>query len=218
MILRNTFLTGALIGTLFLTACGGDEVDDNQNSPNNDTEATNNDTMNDNAQEETSASEDVSETSDKGTRSNPYSLGETAEINISEYDESGDELTGTAEVTIDNVLRGQDALNFMESDGGTGHSEHENPELEYVVYDYKFKLTDFVDDNTAYFANDKTQVYNTDGSPSENVIVSFIDNFEAANIYQGAEVSGPVGKVAPKDEPFMIKYTDGNNEIWFTTE
>lgn len=163
---------------------------------------------------------DSVEVENESSRSNPLALGETTEVKVVTYDDEGEELTGKANVTVDNVLRGQDALDYMNSGGmGTYDQYDEEEGYEWIVFDLIFELTDFVDADTPYFAGENIEVIKEDGSQAPAVMAVIDDEFPAGEIYEGASVSGKVARPAPIDEPFQIKYDDYMDaEVWYQVD
>src|SRR5699024_5151475 len=105
----------ALSAALLLAACGGDTEETETTESEESTEETET-TESEESTEETETTESEYSANNEGSRSNPLSLGETAEIQVLTYSDEGEDLTGTANITVDNVLRGEEALSAMEDE------------------------------------------------------------------------------------------------------
>lgn len=208
--MKKLLLGSALSTALLLAACGGETEE-----PETDTS-----TAEESAGEETEVAEteevetEKTNSNDAGTRSNPLALGETAEIQVLTYSDEGEELTGTANITVDNAVRGEEALAAME-DEYMGYEAYEDESYEWVVFDLTFELTEFADPDTAFFAGDNIEIYSADGSPAPNEFATIPDEFMPSEIYEGGSITGKVARPAPKDESFLVQYNDGVSDTAF---
>lgn len=208
--MKKLLLGSALSTALLLAACGGETEE-----PETDTS-----TAEESAGEETEVAEteevetEKTNSNDAGTRSNPLALGETAEIQVLTYSDEGEELTGTANITVDNVVRGEEALAAME-DEYMGYEAYEDENYEWVVFDLTFELTEFADPDTAFFAGDNIEIYSADGSPAPSEFATIPDEFMPSEIYEGGSITGKVARPAPKDESFLVQYNDGVSDTAF---
>ncbi|MHC0552135.1 bZIP transcription factor [Salinicoccus sp. CNSTN-B1] len=226
--MKKYLLMGGLATTLMLGACGGEEESASTNE-NNDAEKVeqleaeneelrtqiedlqeqlDNTSM---AAEEESTSDDSSdsegEVGNDSTRTNPLALGETAEVKITTYDDEAEELNGVANVTIDNVVRGQEALDMMSSDGMSYDAPDEEG-YEWAVFDLTFELVEFVDADTPISLGEDVSIINEDGSQAPLVTAVIDDEFPIGELYEGGTASGKVARPVPEGEPFIIKYDD----------
>lgn len=156
---------------------------------------------------EETAGEDSEDVGNESTRTNPLALGETAEVKVTTYDDEGNELNGKANVTIDNVVRGQEALDIMSSDGMTYEAPDEEG-YEWAVFDLTYELTEYVDADTAHFVGEDVEIIHEDGSQAPNVTAVLDDEFPMGEIYEGGTSSGKVARPVPEGEPFLIKFDD----------
>ncbi|MCD2137194.1 bZIP transcription factor [Salinicoccus halitifaciens] len=174
------------------------------------------------SEESTDSSEGDSEDSESAgndsSRSNPLALGETAEVSVVTYNDEGEELTGTASVTIDNVLRGQEALDEMEGEYSY-YEPYEEEGYEWVVFDLSYELTEFEDTDTPLFVSDDIRIYHEDGSQAPSEMAVLDDDFQSGNIYEGGSASGKVARPAPEGESFLIKFDDYMEaEAWYLVD
>lgn len=205
----------ALSAALLLAACGGDteETESDMNTSSEETETTESEESTEET-ETTDETESEDSANNEGSRSNPLSLGETAEIQVLTYSDEGEDLTGTANITVDNVLRGEEALSAME-DEYMGYEAYEDENYEWVVFDLTFELTEFTDPDTAFFAGDNIEIYSTEGSPAPNEFATIPNEFMPGELYEGGSITGKVARPAPKDESFLIQYNDGVSDTAF---
>lgn len=217
--MKKLLLGTALSTALLLAACGDMEEPEAEETESAETETESAETES----AETEDTEDVeseevekeeSDSNDAGTRSNPLALGETAEIQVLTYSDEGEELTGTANITVDNVVRGEEALAAME-DEYMGYEAYEDEKYEWVVFDLTFELTEFADPDTAFFAGDNIEIYSADGSPAPSEFATIPDEFMPSEIYEGGSITGKVARPAPKDESFLVQYNDGVSDTAF---
>lgn len=174
------------------------------------------------SEESTDSSEGDSEDSESAgndsSRSNPLALGETAEVSVLTYDDEAEALTGTANVTIDNVLRGQEALDEMEGEYSY-YEPYEEEGYEWVVFDLSYELTEFEDTDTPVFVSDDIRIYHEDGSQAPSEMAVLDDDFQSGNIYEGGSASGKVARPAPEGESFLIKFDDYMEaEAWYQVD
>lgn len=229
--MKKYLLTGGIASVLLLSACGTDDSQENNEPDANDNSAEIEQLENENKelqvqveeledqleeQEEYFESEDdmdsnedsVSEESDAGTRTEPLNLGDTGTISILTYSDSGDmeEITGTADITVDNVVRGQEAEEILT----TEYSEPDDApyNLEWVVFDASIALNELSDDNEEITFSDDFEVITEDGSTIEKVFTTYDDEFGIQGVYTGGTAEGKIAAHAPEGESFIINYDD----------
>ncbi len=153
---------------------------------------------------ETSDSQNV----DAGSRTEPLALGETGTISILTHsdDEDMEEITGVAEITVDNVVRGNEAVSILT---GEYSEPEEAPEgMEWVVFDTTISLKELSDENEEISFSDDFTAYTSEGSEIERTFTSFDEEFGIQGLYSGGTATGKVALFAPQGEPFLIKYDD----------
>lgn len=176
------------------------------------------------SEESTDSSEGDSEDSESAgndsSRSNPLALGETAEVSVVTYNDEGEELTGTANVTIDNVLRGQEALDALDTEGMSTPAPEEEG-VEWAVFDMTYELTEFEDEDYPVNVSDDVEIYLEDGSSVEQTGYTWVegDEFPVTEIYSGGTAEGKVARMVPEGEPFLIKFDDWMEaEAWYQVD
>lgn len=174
-------------------------------------------------EESDDSSSDEDEFADAGndsSRNNPLPLGESAEVKVVTYDDEGERLNGKANVTIDNVVRGQEALDAVQME----YLEIEPPAeegMEWVVFDLTFELTDFQSEDYPLMVADDVKIYSEDGSEIEQTEYAYVEGeeFPLNELYTGGNASGKVVRAVPEGEPFLIKFDDSMEaEAWYQVD
>lgn len=223
--MKKILLTSVLGSALILGACSGEEV--TSESENNSEELEQLQSENDELktkieelenklteQEEAEETEndEIEENelteNDAGTRTNPIEIGETGTISIFTYtdDDAMDEVTGAAELTVDHVVRGDEAISILKTEYSEPEEAPEN--MEWVVFDVKFNLTELSDEDEKVTFTDDFEVITEDGSTIEKAYTTFDEEFGVQDTYSGGTAEGKVAVHAPAGEPFIIKYDD----------
>ncbi|MEY8560091.1 hypothetical protein AALF85_05280 [Jeotgalicoccus halotolerans] len=167
-----------------------------------------------------SSSDEFADAGNESSRSNPLALGETTEVKVVTYNDDSEELTGKANVTVDNVLRGQEALDAVQME----YLEIEPPAeegMEWAVFDLKYELTDFESEDYPLMVADDVKIYAEDGSEIEQNEYASVEGeeFPLNELYAGGSASGKVARVVPAGEPFMIKFDDYMEaEAWYQVD
>lgn len=208
--MKKTLFAFTLALSVVLSACG---TEGNEDTP------TVNTGSEDRQMEEKTVEENesVEETEDEveeqqGTRTNPYELGDTAEIIVSNSDGEG-----KAKIKIDNVLRGDEALERMNELSYGNHEAPGDDNSEWTIFDVTFALTEFVDDNTEYKVVNNFSIFDGDGKKlSTNT--AYIDSVDSNELYQGATVEMSEAYQVPKDGEFLIRVTEGEEDIFYRVD
>lgn len=168
------------------------------------------------AEGEDEASEGTS--SGGGTRSNPLAFGETVELEFMFYGDDYDEdFSGTGELTVDDIIRGDEAYNML---------MEENPYNEPAPDGYEWALIhstfDFIESETddhSYYVMDNFEIIEGDGSPAPTESAVTPDEFGYDELYAGGSSSGYSAVLVPEDGDFLIRYDDLiYNSIFFEAE
>lgn len=229
--MKKLLLTGSLTTALLLAACSGETEETNTEADNASEELeqvqAENEELKTQVEElenrlaeqdeaETESESDAGEkkeTSDSqnvdaGSRMEPLTLGETGTISILTYsdDEDMEEITGVAEITVDNVVRGNEAVSILT---GEYSEPEEAPEgMEWVVFDTTISLKELSDENEEISFSGDFTAYTSEGSEIERTFTSFDEEFGIQGLYSGGTATGKVALFAPQGEPFLIKYDD----------
>lgn len=173
------------------------------------------------AEEDTEDSEsDSVEVDNESSRSNPLALGETTEVKVVTYDDEGEELQGKANVTVDNVVRGQEALDVLTTEDMTTEAPEEEG-IEWAVFDLSYELVEFEDEDYPVNVADDVEIYLEDGSMVEQTGYTWVEGqeFPMGELYSGGSASGKVARMVKEGEPILIKFDDFMEaEAWYLAE
>jgi len=141
----------------------------------------------------------------KGTRSNPYPVGEIATYNgMDAYMSS---YAFIAEIAVTEIIRGDEATAMFDN----------NPEAgkEFFLMKIKVKAIESKDDEKVEISDNMFTFVNKDGVEySDWVSVSGVEELD--NIYVGAETEGYICYIIDAgDEPLV--YFSGANDVWFSS-
>ena len=141
----------------------------------------------------------------KGTKSNPFKIGETATFNGMEtiFDDF------KIELTVIEVIRGDEATAMFSNDPDEGE--------EFYLVKFKVKAIESKDDKAIRLNNAMFDIVNKDGV-TYGALVSATGIKKFDEIYAGAETEGFVYQIINAgDEPLIVFLTRNNNGIWFST-
>lgn len=235
--MKKLLFTSALATSLILAACGSgegstDSADNSAEVEQLQEQVAQLEEENAQLQEEldntsTAVEEDSESTSDEfadagneSSRSNPLVLGETAEVKVVTYNDDSEELTGKANVNVDNVLRGQEALDALATEGMTTEAPEEEG-IEWAVFDLSYELVEFEDEDHPVNVADDVEIYLEDGSMVEQTGYTWVEGqeFPMGELYSGGSASGKVARMVKEGEPILIKFDDFMEaEAWYLAE
>ena len=237
--MKKLLFTSTLATALILGACSGEEASTESSDNSAEVEELqeqiaqleeenaslqeqldNTSTAVDEESDDSSGEDEFADAGNDSSRNNPLPLGESAEIKILTYDDEGERLNGKANVTVDNVIRGQEALDAVQAE----YLEVEAPTeegLEWAVFDLTFELTDFQSEDYPLMVADDVKIYSEDGSEIEQTEYAYVEReeFPLNELYTGGSVSGKVVRAVPEGEPFLIKFDDlMEAEAWYQVD
>lgn len=157
---------------------------------------------------------EVFDTSDgRGSRSEPFDVGDTVAIEVFEYSNGFTRLFGTAEITIDNIIMGDDAFEILQEES---RFNSEAPEgYEWAIISLSFYLADFEDDDVSIGVTDSISIVSDTGSTPPNDYALPPNPLTYTEVFSGGEVQGNVAKLIPIDEPFLIYFDSFKTEDLF---
>lgn len=120
---------------------------------------------------------------------------------------------GIAGLTFNEVLRGDDALDFMQA--RDFYDNRELPEgYEWAVFDFTFEWLESEDPNSIYVSEYEFSVFDQTGASvnMHDFYAYYNGMFNSSELYVGAVVNSTFARVVPSDEPFMIRF--GDNYMW----
>lgn len=169
---------------------------------------------------ETVSSESAVESSEKistpGKRSNPVSIGETATWDVVYYDDESNPLDGTVKTTISNVVRGEEAFNYLKN--ANEYNEPTPEGYEWAIFDVSLTLVEGSEDDSFNTANISITPIASDGSEvSQSDYATFEDGtaFGWKDLYSGGNDSGKFGVIVPEDDETLLEVSDMNTRIFY---
>lgn len=148
---------------------------------------------------------EVFDTSDgRGSRSEPFDVGDTVAIEVFEYSNGFNRVFGTAEITIDNIVVGEEADEILQEE--SRFNEDAPDGYEWAVISMTFYLASFEDEDMSIGVTDSISIVSENGSSVPNEYALPPRPLTYTEVYSGGEVSGNVAKLVPQDEPFLIYF------------
>lgn len=157
---------------------------------------------------------EVFDTSDgRGSRSEPFDVGDTVAIEVFEYANGFNRLFGMAEITIDDVITGDDAYDILQEES---RFNSEAPDgYEWAIISMTFYLADFEDDDISIGVTDSISIVSESGSTSPNEYALPPSPLTYTEVFSGGEVRGNMAKLVPEDESFLIYFDSFKAEDLF---
>lgn len=223
-----------LVLSMFLAACSSGEEQDEGASASGDLKATNDDLQSENddlkeqiaaleeeneelkitAESDSETVEDIEKTEsssdDSGkSRSTPASIGDDIAFEFITYDDDSESIPGKATLTINEVIRGDEAVSIIDTNS---LPLEELPEgYEWAVFDFTVNIDEVENpDESVYVWGTDFDIYEEDGSKApSDIFKSFDGRYMDDEMYEGGSTSGKLERVVPAGEPFQIRYGDG---------
>lgn len=203
LIMKKLLLVG--LSAIALAACGS--TSEQESAPSEASAST------DEVSSETS--EQDNSTSELGKRSNPVPFGETGTVETTAFDDESNTVEGTLDITLSNLVRGEEAYNQLVE---WNEFNAEAPEgQEWVIFDADVVYNS---DNAdvPYLISGFVAVDSTGAEVQQNEYAFTPNEIVATEIYAGGETTGSYAIVAPTGEDILLKYTDGMTDAFFSAE
>ena len=157
---------------------------------------------------------EVLDTSDgRGSRSEPFDVGDTVAIEVFEYANGFNRMFGTAEITIDDVVTGDEAFDVLIEES---RFNNEAPDgYEWAIISMTFYLADFEDDDISIGVTDSLSIVSVSGSTPPNEYALPPSPLTYTEVFSGGEVKGNMAKLVPVDESFLIYFDSFKAEDLF---
>ncbi len=157
---------------------------------------------------------EVLDTSDgRGSRSEPFDVGDTVAIEVFEYASGFNRMFGTAEITIDDVVTGDDAFDALIEES---RFNSEAPDgYEWAIISMTFYLADFENDDISIGVTDSLSIVSVSGSTPPNEYALPPSPLTYTEVFSGGEVKGNMAKLVPIDESFLIYFDSFKAEDLF---
>lgn len=168
--------------------------------------------------EETTKETGAEETTELGKRSNPVPLGETITFSTNYYTDAEDKIPASVSMVLSNVIRGDDAYNFLMEANQFNEAAPEG--YEWIIFDVSLKLDEgSVDD--PYRVSNTFNVIDSSGSEvTQSGYASFAngEEFGWVDIYEGGKATGKTAVIAPVGDTSLVEFSDWNTNIFFALE
>ncbi|MFJ8065378.1 hypothetical protein ACIQYS_12175 [Psychrobacillus sp. NPDC096426] len=161
--------------------------------------------------------ENVAEEAAFGKRSNPVPVGTTQLVDIMIFDNESNSFAGKADITITEVKRGQEVLDFVKGQNEFNETPPEG--YEYIMLNVKATLKEAETEDYAWLADGwDFNFIGEDGSPYETVSVVHEPEYHG-KVYVGGTVEGLIINQVKVDDPIKVVYEDGNwDNVFFSTK
>lgn len=152
-----------------------------------------------------------------GKRSNPVPVGTTQPVDIMIFDNESNSFAGKADITITEVKRGQEVLDFVK--GQNEYNEAPAEGYEYMMLNVKATLNEAETEDYAWLADGwDFNFIGEDGSPYETVSVVYEPEYHG-QVYVGGTVEGLIINQVKVNDPIKLVYEDGNwDNVFFSTK
>lgn len=201
------FITLLGLSSLLLVACG-ESSDVTVESSNSDSTTT--------AAEVSSEAKSSEETSVPGKRSNPVLIGESASWDVLYSDADYVQLEGTVTTTISNLVRGEEAFNYLMEANQFNEAAPEG--YEWIIFDMSLVLDEGSEDDPFNTSTILITPISSDGSEvAQSTYATFEDgtDFGWKDLYKGGKDSGKVGLIIPQGDETLIEISDMNTSVFY---
>ena len=151
--------------------------------------------------------EEKETTSEVGKRSNPVKLGETATFDTTYYNNDGDPLDANLSITLSNVIRGQEALDYLMAANEFNAAPPEGQE--WVIVDVALVVNKGDADVPYYEMGIFTPISSSGEEVPQAEYPSFANGeaFGNVDLYEGANTTGKFGFLTKIDDETILEYT-----------
>lgn len=199
----------AMVGIcgIALAACGGEETTSNETANSQESTAI-----------ESSVVEEKTVDSEVGKRSNPYKTGDKIEMNVTYYDDNSESYEGLLNVTVNSVMLGQEAQDFLMSEN---EYNDEAPEgYQWAVLNTTAELIEGSEDYQLSLLLTE-EVFDPSGSSVDQTQVMAFSNNQLSDqsIFPGASATGDITLLVPTELDgtlMQLSYLGGGDTVWLS--
>ena len=156
-------------------------------------------------------------TSEVGKRSNPVKLGETATFDTTYYTKDGEPLDANLSITLSNVIRGQEALDYLMAANQFNATPPEGQE--WVIVDVALVVNKGAADVPYFEMGTFTPISSSGEEVSQTEYPSFNgEGFGGVDLYEGAKTTGKFGFLTKINDETILEYTgaDFDTSVFFS--
>lgn len=130
-----------------------------------------------------------------------------------EYSSGFNRVFGTAEITIEDIVVGDEAYEILQEE--SRFNEEAPDGYEWAVISLNFYLASFEDEDMSIGVTDSISIVSESGSTPPNDYALPPRPLTYTEVYSGGEANGNVAKLVPVDEPFLIYFDSFKAEDLF---
>lgn len=149
--------------------------------------------------------EEESSSDGEGTRSDPRTIGSTAQLDVTiNGDNYDDRYEAVVNLTVNDIIIGDEAYDMLLAENQFNDPAPEG--YQWALINASIELVESETDDYAYYVMDHFKIVEGDGSsaPRESAVTP--DEYGSEDIYSGGTSSGYSSVLIPEDNDFLIKY------------
>ncbi len=173
-------------------------------------------------QEQSSPSGKDGEASQKesvvGKRSNPVKLGESATFDTEYYDENSETIKSNVTMSISNVIRGEEAYNYLLNANQFNEPAPEGSE--WILFDVSYKMNTGSLDDPMFVSPSMTPIASSGEEVPQDTYGTLNDgeSFGDKDLYEGGTSTGKIAKLVPIGDNTLIQYDDWTKKVFFSLQ
>ncbi len=199
-----------LVCGLTLAACGNDNSGVTVSSKS--------DTAETSQIESAESSEAEESTSAVGKRSNPVPLGQTGTFDTVYFNDNGDEIDANLSLTISNVVRGQEAYDYLVAANEFNNAAPEGQE--WIIFDVELTVNSGSEDDPYFEMGSFIPVSSNGSEITQSDYPTFSDGeaFGLVDLYDGGTATGKYGFLIAEGDDALVEYTgnDLDTSVFFS--
>lgn len=153
----------------------------------------------------------------KGTRSNPVTFKEAAVIPETIYDDNSDAFKAKIELSIIEVIRGQQAFDILKKENQFNDPAPEG--FEWVLVKAKGKVVESETEDYPYWLSESDfKFVGSDGKVSNEDVSAVVPDELSDELYNGAEGEGYFADVVKVNDDFKLEFEGTDSSVFFNTK
>ncbi|UXJ97051.1 DUF4352 domain-containing protein [Enterococcus raffinosus] len=150
-----------------------------------------------------------------GKRSNPVPLDSTATFDTTYYSENSEDIPANISMTISNVIRGDEAMNYLTNANEFNEAAPEGKE--WLLFDVTMKMNKGSQDDAYYVTPSFIPISSTGEEVSQDTYGTLADGEEFGNkdLYEGGTQTGKVALLVPTGDDTLVEFQDFNTGVFF---
>ncbi|MBS5821763.1 MAG: hypothetical protein KIC85_11420 [Enterococcus gilvus] len=150
-----------------------------------------------------------------GKRSNPVPLGSTATFDTTYYSKDSEDVPANISMTISNVIRGNEAMNYLTNANEFNEAAPEGKE--WLLFDVSMKMNKGSQDDAYYVTPSFIPISSTGEEVSQDTYGTLKDGEEFGNkdLYEGGTQNGKVALLVPTGDNTLVEFQDFDTRVFF---